>query len=69
MRIGCRKLKIKINEIGRELPWHLVGHLQTNKARRAVQLFDVIHSVDSVALGRKDSTILRGDRAEKNFLC
>ena len=30
--------------------WHLVGHLQRNKARQAVQLFEVIHSVDSVAL-------------------
>jgi pyridoxal phosphate enzyme (YggS family) len=30
--------------------WHLIGHLQSNKARRAVQLFDVIHTVDSVAL-------------------
>jgi pyridoxal phosphate enzyme (YggS family) len=30
--------------------WHLVGHLQRNKARQAVQLFDVIHSVDGVAL-------------------
>lgn len=26
--------------------WHMVGHLQTNKVRRAVELFDVIHSVD-----------------------
>jgi PLP dependent protein len=30
--------------------WHLVGHLQRNKARQALQAFDVIHSVDSVAL-------------------
>ena len=30
--------------------WHLIGHLQSNKARRAVELFDVIHSVDSAAL-------------------
>lgn len=44
----------KINEIGRDAArWHLVGHLQTNKARRAVELFDVIHSVDSVALVQK----------------
>jgi len=44
----------KINEIGRNTArWHLVGHLQTNKARRAVELFDVIHSVDSVALIEK----------------
>jgi len=27
--------------------WHLVGHLQSNKAKRAVELFDVIHSIDS----------------------
>ncbi len=30
--------------------WHLVGHLQTNKAKKAVQLFDMIHSVDSPRL-------------------
>lgn len=30
--------------------WHLVGHLQSNKARRAVQLFDVIQSLDSAAI-------------------
>ena len=30
--------------------WHLVGHLQRNKAARATALFDVIHSVDSAAL-------------------
>ena len=33
--------------------WHLIGHLQSNKARRAVQLFDMIHSLDSVALVEK----------------
>jgi pyridoxal phosphate enzyme (YggS family) len=44
----------KIGEVGRQAArWHLIGHLQTNKARRAVQLFDVIHSVDSVALAHK----------------
>jgi len=30
--------------------WHMIGHLQTNKAREAVALFEVIHSVDSVKL-------------------
>jgi hypothetical protein len=35
--------------------WHLVGPLQSNKARRAIEVFDVIESVDSVALaGRLD---------------
>ena len=36
-----------------DLRWHLVGHLQSNKARRAVHLFDVIQSVDSPALARR----------------
>jgi pyridoxal phosphate enzyme (YggS family) len=35
------------------LRWHLVGHLQSNKARRAAQLFDRIHSVDEIELGRR----------------
>ena len=35
------------------LRWHLVGHLQANKARRALQLFDVIHSLDSIDLARR----------------
>ena len=33
--------------------FHLVGHLQSNKARKAVATFDRIHSVDSIELGRK----------------
>lgn len=44
----------KITTLGRSAArWHLVGHLQSNKARRAVQLFDVIHSLDSVALAHR----------------
>lgn len=44
----------KITSIGRDaVRWHLVGHLQANKARRAVELFDVIHSIDSVSLTQR----------------
>ncbi|HUR96719.1 MAG TPA: YggS family pyridoxal phosphate-dependent enzyme [Pyrinomonadaceae bacterium] len=44
----------KITQIGRDrAEWHLIGHLQSNKARRAVQLFDVIHSIDSVELATR----------------
>src|SRR3712207_9493796 len=32
------------------LRWHLIGHLQPNKARKAARLFDLIHSVDTAAL-------------------
>jgi len=34
------------------ITWHMVGHLQSNKARAAVELFDLIHSVDSLKLLR-----------------
>jgi len=41
----------KIPIVGRDAArWHLIGHLQSNKARRAVELFDVIHSLDSGSL-------------------
>jgi PLP dependent protein len=44
----------KIPSIGRHAAeWHLIGHLQSNKARRAVELFDVIHSLDSAALAQR----------------
>lgn len=46
-----REAEAKIVDVGRDAArWHLIGHLQSNKARRAAQLFDVIHSIDSVAL-------------------
>ena len=35
------------------LRWHLIGHLQSNKARQAVSMFDVIHTVDSPELARR----------------
>ena len=43
-----QEAEAKINELGRRATrWHLVGHLQANKARKAVRLFDVVHSIDS----------------------
>jgi hypothetical protein len=35
------------------LRWHLVGHLQSNKARKAVALFDWVHSLDGAPIGRR----------------
>ena len=44
----------KINVLGREnVEWHLIGHLQSNKARKAAQLFDVIHTLDSIELATR----------------
>src|SRR6476661_7121389 len=33
------------------ITWHLIGHLQRNKAKRATTLFDIVHSLDSLRLG------------------
>jgi pyridoxal phosphate enzyme (YggS family) len=38
---------------GAGLRWHLVGHLQSNKARKAVALFGIVQSVDSLELGQR----------------
>src|SRR5207244_715024 len=43
----------KVAELGRPVAWHLVGHLQTNKVRDALELFDVVHSVDRIDLARE----------------
>jgi pyridoxal phosphate enzyme (YggS family) len=61
-----QEAEAKIVELGREsVRWHLIGHLQANKARRAVQLFDVIHSLDSHALARRlDRLCAEESRAE-----
>lgn len=47
-----QEARAKIPECPGHLSWHLVGHLQSNKARWAVELFDLIHSVDSEKLVR-----------------
>jgi hypothetical protein len=39
-------------ESGQKATWHMIGHLQTNKAKQAVKLFDIIESVDSVKLAQ-----------------
>lgn len=49
-----QEAETKIAEIGRDAAeWHLIGHLQSNKARKAVQLFDVIESLDSLELAQR----------------
>ncbi len=44
----------KINQLSSHpVSWHFIGHLQSNKAKYAVKLFDLIHSVDSLKLARE----------------
>jgi hypothetical protein len=48
-----QEAKDKIEALGHPVPWHLIGHLQTNKAKDAVQLFDCIQSVDRLDLAKE----------------
>ena len=43
----------KVATVKGNLRWHLIGHLQSNKARQAVEAFDVIHTVDSSQLAQR----------------
>ncbi len=45
-----QEAKRKIEKMGKNVEWHLIGHLQTNKAKYAVRLFDMIHSVDRLGV-------------------
>ena len=45
--------RAKIGQCPGRLQWHLIGHLQSNKSRDAVNLFGMIQSVDSLALARE----------------
>lgn len=39
--------------VGRRARWHFIGHLQKNKVKRAIEIFDMIETVDSLELGRE----------------
>ena len=41
---------VQLSDLKPAVTWHMVGHLQSNKAKAAVELFDIIHSVDSIKL-------------------
>lgn len=51
-RVG--ELEYKVTEVGRtRARWHMIGHLQRNKARKVLPLFDLIQSVDSLRIARR----------------
>ena len=43
----------KYQAIGNAAEWHLIGHLQSNKAKKAVEIFSLIHSIDSESIARE----------------
>jgi pyridoxal phosphate enzyme (YggS family) len=47
----------KIKELGHEVRWDFIGHLQRNKANHAVDFFEMIHSVDRLSLAREINSV------------
>jgi PLP dependent protein len=47
-----QEARAKISELSSNIRWHFVGHLQKNKVRQALPLFEMIHSVDYLALAQ-----------------
>jgi len=54
--------------LDQSLEWHLIGHLQTNKVRQAVPLFDLIHSVDSERLAVEINRVAQKSNKIQNVL-
>lgn len=52
-----QEARAKIPELPSSLRWHLVGHLQKNKVRHALPLFELFHGVDSLALAQEMNRI------------
>jgi pyridoxal phosphate enzyme (YggS family) len=60
-----QEAKAKIPLCSGKLRWHFIGHLQTNKCRDAVELFEMIQSVDSLYVAQEISK--RADQAGKRM--
>jgi len=56
-----QEARAKIPDLPSNLRWHFVGHLQKNKIRHALPLFEMIHSVDSLALAQDINRIAEED--------
>jgi len=56
-----QEARVKIPDLPSNLRWHFVGHLQKNKIRHALPLFELIHSIDSLALAEDVNRIAEED--------
>ncbi|MCX7911734.1 MAG: YggS family pyridoxal phosphate-dependent enzyme [Dehalococcoidales bacterium] len=48
-----QEAELAFSRIGRRARWHFIGHLQKNKVKKAIEIFDMIETVDSVELARE----------------
>ena len=73
----AQELEAKAPELPADCEWHMIGHLQRNKARFAVGAFELIHSVDGLELARElegapgtiPARLLRLARNDPSFFC
>jgi len=63
-----QEARVKIPELPSNLRWHFVGHLQKNKIRHALPLFELTHSVDSLALAEDINRIAEEDSLHPRVL-
>lgn len=63
-----QEARVKIPELPSNLRWHFVGHLQKNKIRHALPLFEMIHSVDSLGLAEDINRIADEEGAHLRVL-
>ncbi|MCB9453889.1 MAG: YggS family pyridoxal phosphate-dependent enzyme [Anaerolineaceae bacterium] len=60
---ASEKLPVVNQQVSAPLTWHMIGHVQSRKAKLVLPLFDVVHSVDSVKLAEKFS-MLAGEQGQ-----
>jgi pyridoxal phosphate enzyme (YggS family) len=63
-----QEARAKIPELPASLHWHFVGHLQKNKIRHALPLFELIHSVDSLVLAQEINRIAQEEGVNPRVL-
>ncbi|PYL70765.1 MAG: YggS family pyridoxal phosphate-dependent enzyme [Verrucomicrobia bacterium] len=63
-----QEARAKIPELPSNVRWHFVGHLQKNKVRHALPLFEMIHSVDSLALAQDMNRIAQEEGLHPRLL-
>src|SRR5437868_8287169 len=63
-----QEARAKIPELPSNVRWHFVGHLQKNKVRHALPLFELIHSVDSLPLAEDINSIAEEEGLYRRIL-
>ena len=64
----AQELKTKVAELPKDINWHFIGHLQTNKVKEVVQVAELIHSVDSIKIAGEINKRARTIEKVQNIL-